>query len=288
MYGRNFARRLNEGFPLTKENMGQQVEALVQELNHVIGNVYPILRESQRDRMQPRNRIEDERRRLRAHLQVGDQVLRISPLRRNKIADRYDGPFTIHARNPNDTYLLTDGVGNHVGTSNLSSLVPLTYTHSMSPYVDKIINSRGSAQNREFLCDYPRHPEFVGMDPVWIPASEVDNRLIRQFWDRHQAAIDRGEVSIEQNEDGDYPNDPLGPRVVPGQPQRRGRGRPRNNLPSTRALVSTYTPHVPFKAFVVEVASLVTEAAVTNHSAQSGLIYNLIVTPTPLLRIHQL
>ena len=117
---------------------------------------------------------------------MGAMVMKRVDIRSSKSEPRYEGPFRVVEKTRNNAYVLLDSSGalyqKRVPADHLKLIsVPDQYLADSDHYeVEKILDHKGPASNREYLVKWKYYPDS---DNSWIKANAFDApQLIQTYW----------------------------------------------------------------------------------------------------------
>jgi len=178
-----FARKFNgiSNFSTEKKGVLLSQEELLERLEYMTKTVFPAIqsktRETQRRMIERFNRTV-----LHNEFPDGAKVMTLDPIKGDKLAPRYEGPYTVVRRTTGGSYVVKDGTGEELGRNFAPSQLKLVLDdfESTEAYeVEKILDHREEpGEGVEY------HVKWKGYkDTTWEPQRNFNERdCIKDYW----------------------------------------------------------------------------------------------------------
>jgi RNase H-like domain found in reverse transcriptase/Integrase core domain/Chromo (CHRromatin Organisation MOdifier) domain/Integrase zinc binding domain len=183
-----FARRFNGFHNVTdeKNDLLSQKE-MIERLEYMTKTVFPAIDEKSRATQQ--RMIERFNRTvLHSEFPDGSQVMVLDPIRGDKFAPRYEGPYTIVRKNTGGAYILKDGTGTLLTRRYAPSQLKLALDSLTEPSyeVEKILDARFTPEKEGVPAHYEylvKWKDYESEFNTWEPEKNfIERRCIREFW----------------------------------------------------------------------------------------------------------
>ena len=252
-----FARRFDgitqlsdaTGVPATEED-------LLKRLEYMTEVVFPAIQEKTRDTQ--RKMIERFNKTvLHNEFPDGARVMSLDPIKGDKLAPRYEGPYTVVRRTTGGSYVLKDGTGAELGRNFAPSQLKLVlddFEATETYEVEKILDHRDiPGEGVEYLVHWKG---YGSKDRTWEPPGHfVERQCIADYWKsrsqpgkhtspqprqnskRPRLDQEEQELSSEQQRVNQQPKAKVtknkSSKVPKGTPKKKGRPRKNTAMPVT-------------------------------------------------------